>query len=307
LKLAQIKSFINRKEHNFMPLELRGVITALVTPFSNGGVDFTTLRELVRLQLDAGIDGIVPVGTTGESPTLNIEEHIKVVETVVKAAAGNCVVIAGTGANSTDEAVELTVRAREVGADATLQVSPYYNKPTQEGLYRHFSTVAEKGGLPVILYNVPGRCGVQINPETVARLCGERIIALKEAGGAVERVSAVLDLCDITVLSGDDSLTIPMMSVGATGIISVASNIMPAELKLMVDSFAKGDAAKAAELHRKYYCVFRDLFVESNPIPIKAAMAMKGLIKEEYRLPLCPISAKGREVLAAALKKAGIL
>ena len=291
-----------------MTLELKGVFTALVTPFSNGEVDYGKLKELVKMQLEAGIDGIIPVGTTGESPTLSVEEHIAVIEKVIDASAKKCVIIAGTGANSTEEAIELTRRAKDAGADATLQVTPYYNKPTQEGLYRHFSVVAEEGGLPVVLYNVPGRCGVQINVETVARLSSDKnIIAVKEAGGSVERVSAILDACDITVLSGDDSLTLPMMAVGAKGIISVASNIMPAELKQMVDAFFKGDITKAMELHKKYYCVFRDLFVESNPIPIKAAMAMKGMIKEEYRMPLCPISAKNKDVVAAALKKSGII
>ena len=291
-----------------MTLELKGVFTALVTPFSNGEVDYGKLKELVKMQLEAGIDGIIPVGTTGESPTLSVEEHIAVIEKVIDASEKKCVIIAGTGANSTEEAIELTRRAKDVGADATLQVTPYFNKPTQEGLYRHFSVVAEEGGLPVVLYNVPGRCGVQINVETVARLSSNKnIIAVKEAGGSVERVSAILDACDITVLSGDDSLTLPMMAVGAKGIISVASNIMPAELKQMVDAFFKGDIAKAMELHKKYYCVFRDLFAESNPIPIKAAMAIKGMIKEEFRLPLCPISEKNKEVVTAALKKSGIL
>ncbi len=289
-------------------MEMKGVYTALVTPFSRGAVDFDKLRELVEFQIAGGVDGIVPVGTTGESPTLSFEEHMKVIEIVIETAKKRCLIVAGTGANSTSEAIELTKHAKTAGADATLQVTPYYNKPTQEGLYRHFSTVADEAGLPVVLYNVPGRSGVPIAVETIARLSkNPLIVSVKEAGGSVERVSAILDLCDITVLSGDDMLTVPMMAVGATGIISVASNIIPAELKVMVDAYAAGNVNKAMALHKKYYCLFRDLFVETNPIPIKTAMAMKGMIAEEFRLPLCEISAGGREKLTAALKRCGIL
>lgn len=289
-------------------MEMQGVYTALVTPFSRGAVDFGKLRELVEFQIAGGVDGIVPVGTTGESPTLSFEEHMKVIEITIETAKKRCQIIAGTGANSTSEAIELTKHAKTAGADATLQVTPYYNKPTPEGLYRHFSTVADQTGLPVVLYNVPGRSGVPIAVETIARLSkNPLIVAVKEAGGSVERVSAILDVCDITVLSGDDMLTVPMMAVGATGIISVASNIIPAELKTMVNAAAAGDFGKAMTLHKKYYCLFRDLFVETNPIPIKTAMAMKGMIAEEFRLPLCEISAVGREKLVAALKRCGIL
>ncbi len=288
---------------------MQGVYTALVTPFNTSGeVDYERLKKLVELQVAGGVDGIVPVGTTGESPTLSYEEHIKVIETVIQAVNKRCQVVAGTGANSTDEALKMTKLAKEAGADASLQVTPYYNKPTQEGLYRHFSEVADKVGLPIVLYNVPGRCGVAIAPETVARLSkNSNVAALKEAGGSVERVSSILDLCDITILSGDDSLTVPMMSVGAKGIISVASNIIPAELKKMTDAALAGDYKTASELHRKYFCLFRDLFVESNPIPVKAAMAMKGMIDEVYRLPLCTIGDNGRKVLSAAMQKCGLL
>lgn len=289
-------------------MEMQGVYTAIVTPFSHGAVDFGKLRELVEFQIAGGVDGIVPVGTTGESPTLSFEEHMKVIEVTIETAKKRCQIIAGTGANSTSEAIELTRHAKAAGADATLQVTPYYNKPTQEGLYRHFATVADQTGLPVVLYNVPGRSGVPIAVETIARLSkNPLIISVKEAGGSVERVSAILDVCDITVLSGDDMLTVPMMAVGATGIISVASNIIPAELKAMVNAAAAGDYSKAMKLHQKYYCLFRDLFVETNPIPVKTAMAMKGMIAEEFRLPLCEISAGAREKLAAALKRCGIL
>ena len=289
-------------------MEFKGVYTALVTPFVNGGVDWKALRELVEMQVKGRVAGIVPVGTTGESPTLSCEEHLKVIEAVVETAAGRCAIIAGTGANSTEEAVHLTREAKEVGADATLQVTPYYNKPTQEGLYRHFSTVADKVGQPVVLYKEPGRSGVPIAETTVARLAKTPVIAaVKEAAGSVDRVSMIRELCDITVLSGDDSLALPMMAVGASGVISVSSALIPAEMTELVEAAAAGNFARALELHRKYYCLFRDQFIETNPIPIKAAMAMAGMIAEEYRLPLCELSPEHREKLAASLKRCGIL
>lgn len=287
---------------------LQGVYTALVTPYRNGVVDYEALSNIIELQVKGKVAGIVPVGTTGESPTLSCEEHLKVIEFVVEKVAKRCTVIAGTGANSTAEAIELTVEARKLGADATLQVTPYYNKPTEEGQYRHFMSVAEQGGLPVVLYNVPGRAGVPISEKNIARMSSHPlIVAVKEAGGNVERVSKILDMCDITILSGDDALTLPMMSVGAKGIISVASNLIPAEMSEMVDSFLKGDLQKAMELHKKYYCFFRDQFIETNPIPIKAAMAMAGLIEESYRLPLCELTAEHREQLQKTLVRCGIL
>ncbi len=289
-------------------IHLEGVYTALVTPFDNGRVDYGALRRIVDQQLAGRVAGIVPVGTTGESPTLTCEEHLKVIETVVEQAAGRCRIIAGTGANSTAEAVHLTREAKAMGADATLQVTPYYNKPTQEGLYRHFSTVADEVGLPVVLYNVPGRSGVAIAETTVARLAKNPVVvAVKEAAGSVDRVSAILDLCDITVLSGDDSLALPMISVGGRGVISVTSNLYPAAMAEMVAAALAGDFAKALELHRRLYCFFRDQFIETNPIPIKAAMAMAGLLKEEYRLPLCELAPEHREKLAVAMKRVGDL
>ncbi len=289
-------------------MEFHGVYTAMVTPFRNGAVDYDVLESLVEMQIDGGVDGLVPVGTTGESPTLSVQEHLKVIEVVIRKAAGRCKIIAGTGANSTAEAIELTLEAKKAGADATLQVTPYYNKPTQEGLYRHFSAVADATGVPVVLYNVPGRSGVPINVDTIARLSrNANIVAVKEAGGSVERVSQILDSCDITVLSGDDSLTVPMMSVGAVGIISVASNLIPVQVCEMVKSFASGNLERAMQLHRKYYPVYRDLFLETNPIPIKAAMAMKGMLEEEYRLPLCQMSESNRARLQTTLEKCGIL
>ena len=269
-------------------MEFKGVYTALITPFRNGEIDWDALRKIVELQVAGRVAGLVPVGTTGESPTLSCKEHLEVIRRVVEFAAGRCRIIAGTGANSTAEAVELTREAKELGADATLQVTPYYNKPTQEGIYRHFSTVADKVGLPVVLYNVPGRSGVPIAEATIARLAKNPVIAaVKEAAGSVDRVS--------------------MLSVGAAGVISVSSNIIPAEMSEMLDLALAGDFKGALKLHQKYYCLFRDQFVETNPIPIKAAMAMAGMIAEEYRLPLCELSPEHREKLAASLKRCGIL
>ncbi len=289
-------------------MEIKGVITALITPFSKGCVDYGELKEIVEMQIEGGVSGLLPMGTTGESPTLSTTEHLKVIETVINTAKNRVLIMAGTGANSTAEAVELTIQAKDLGADCSLQVTPYYNKPTQEGLYRHFSVVADEAKIPTILYNVPGRSGVEIAIDTVARLSqNENIIAVKEAAGSVERVSATLNKCDITVISGDDSLTIPMMSVGGTGVISVASNLIPSEIVSLVDAFASGNVLKAKELHQKYYQFFKDIFIETNPIPIKEAMAMKGLIKSEYRLPLCPMSDKNREILKQTMIDTGIL
>ena len=286
-------------------MELKGVYTALVTPFSNGRVDYGKLRELVAMQIEGGVDGIVPVGTTGESPTLSPEEHMKVITEVIVTANKRCRIMAGSGANSTEEAILLTLHAKEAGADCSLQVSPYYNKPTQEGLYRHFSTIADKCELPLVLYNVPGRTGISIAADTVARLAkNNNILGIKEASGSVERVSEIAELCDLPVMCGDDSLTVPMMVVGAKGVISVASNFLPKELKEMVDACAAGDYAKALMIHNKYFRLFKDLFIESNPIPVKAAMNMMGLIEEEYRLPLCPLQPGNREKLKATLSKA---
>lgn len=287
---------------------LQGVYTALVTPFSNGKIDWKAFETLLENQVAGKVAGVVPVGTTGESPTLSTEEHIKVIARTVEIINGRCQVIAGTGANSTEEAIHLTREAKAAGADATLQVTPYYNKPTQEGIYRHFTTIADQTGLPVVLYNVPGRAGVPIATDTIARLSAHPLmVAVKEAGGSVDRVSEILDLCDITVLSGDDSLTLPMISVGAKGIISVASNLIPGELTAMVDAALAGDFKTAREAHRKYYPLFRNLFIESNPIPVKAAMGMTGAITPEYRLPLCEMSAPHAEVLKKTLQDCGIL
>ena len=286
----------------------QGAYTAIVTPFNKKGeVDYLKLRELVERQIKAGIDGIVPVGTTGESPTLDYDEHRKVIETAVETSRKRIKVIAGTGANSTREAIELTRFAAEIGADGTLQVAPYYNKPNQEGLARHFLEVADIG-LPVVLYNVPGRTGVEIAVDTVVRLAKHpKITTLKEAGASVLRVSQVLTKCDICVLSGDDPLTIPMMAVGAKGVISVASNIAPKVVSEMVHSALDGNWKKAMAMHRKYFRLYSDVFMDSNPIPVKAAMAMLGLIEEEYRLPLCPMSKTLKDKMVDCLRELKLL
>ena len=285
-----------------------GAYTAIVTPFNrDGSVDFGKLRDLIEFQIRNGIDGIVPVGTTGESPTLDVHEHEKVIETAIQVANKRIKVIAGTGANSTAEALELTRHAQAAGADATLQVTPYYNKPNQTGLIRHFSAVADLG-LPTVLYNIPGRSGREIAVETVVELAKHpNIVALKEAGGSVDRVSQIATRCNIEILSGDDSLTLPMMSVGALGVISVVSNVAPKPVADMVHAALKGHWTEARALHLKYYRLFTDLFIDTNPIPVKAAMAMMGLIEEVYRLPLCEMSDKPKNQLREALKQLGLV
>jgi len=285
-----------------------GAYTALVTPFNaDGSVDYGKLKALVDLQAAAGIDGVVPVGTTGESPTLDYEEHSRVIEVTIEAARGRMKVVAGTGANSTREAVALTQRAKGAGADGTLQVTPYYNKPNQEGLLRHFCAVADLG-LPVVLYNIPGRTGREIAVETVVKLSRHpSVVALKEAGGTVERVSAILRRCSLTILSGDDSLTLPMMAVGARGVISVASNVAPEPVARMVHAAQAGRWEEARQLHLRYYRLFTDLFLDTNPIPVKAALAMQGRIEEVYRLPLCAMAEEPKATLRETLRSLGLI
>ena len=287
---------------------LQGAHTAIVTPFNqDGSVDYVRYRELIEFQIENGIDGIVPVGTTGESPTLNNPEHMKVIEETLKTVRGRALVIAGTGANSTAEAVELTTLAKEMGADATLQVTPYYNKPNQEGLYRHFSTVADIG-LPVVLYNVPGRTSREIAIETVARLATHpNVVAVKEAGGKVERVRQTLDVCDLEVLSGDDALALPMMRDGAIGVISVASNVVPGVVASLIHTALEGSWDAAQLLHNRYAKLFEAMFIDTNPIPVKAALAMMGRIEEVYRLPLCEMSAADKEKLRTVMCESGLL
>jgi 4-hydroxy-tetrahydrodipicolinate synthase len=288
-----------------------GTYTALVTPFRNGRLDETALERLIRMQVRAGVDGVVPVGTTGESPTLDYEEHIRVIELTVKFAAGKVRVMAGTGANSTKEAIYLTRKAEEAGADGSLQVAPYYNKPTQEGLFQHFQAIAAATRLPIVLYSIPGRCGIEIAVDTVRRLARDKanIVGIKEAGGNADRVSQLQAALGsgFSILSGDDSLTLPFMAVGAQGVISVASNVIPRELARMVTAFAEGKLAAARRLHAKFYPLFKDLFIETNPVPVKAALAMMGLIEEEYRLPLVPMSPSNRAALQKTLKGCGAI
>ncbi len=290
-------------------MRFRGTMVALVTPFKAGHVDWDALERLVAFHLDAGTDALVPCGTTGESPTLSHEEHDKVIEAVVKHADGKIPVIAGTGSNSTEEALRLTLHAKHAGADGALMVSPYYNKPTQEGLYQHFALVAEKVDLPIVLYNIPGRCGVEIFPQTVARLRNgfEHIVAVKHATGRLDDASELTTLCDIGIISGDDSMTLPLMSIGGVGVISVIANLIPKEMKALTDAALSGDFTVAGEQHRKLFKLGQGMLsLETNPIPIKTAMAMQGMITEEFRLPLCPMSPANRAKLETILREGGL-
>lgn len=291
-------------------MELKGTITALVTPFTaDGAVDYGALKALVEAQTRAGVEGICSVGTSGESPTLTHDEHHKVIEKTMEFAAGKCRIVAGTGANSTSEAVSLTKAVIAMGgADACLQVTPYYNKPNAEGLYRHFMTIADLG-LPVVLYNVPGRAGREIPLDVVARLARHpNVVAIKEAAGSVERVSAIKNLVpDFAVLSGDDSLTLPMISVGAQGVVSVASNVIPKEMGDMVRAALAGDFAAAGALHRRYYPLFHDLFIDTNPVMVKEALALMGRIPRAFRLPLCETTDANLAILRATLAKLALV
>jgi len=288
-----------------------GTYTAIVTPFRGGQLDEAALERLIKFQIKGGVDGIVPVGTTGESPTVNYEEHIQIIAWSVKLAAGKLKVLAGTGGNSTSEAIFLTQAAEKAGADGSLQVAPYYNKPTQEGLYQHFKAIAKATRLPLVLYSIPGRCGIEIALDTVKRLAHDckNIVGIKEAGGSCDRVSQLRATLGpkFEILAGDDSLTLPFMAVGADGVVSVASNVIPKEVSQMVTAFARGDARKAAALHARYYPLFKDLFIETNPTPVKAALAMMKLIEEEYRLPLVPMNPKHWETLRTTLKRCQVL
>jgi 4-hydroxy-tetrahydrodipicolinate synthase len=286
-----------------------GAMVALVTPFHGGEVDFETLDELVDFQLDNGIDAIVPVGTTGECPTLSHEEHKRVIEAVVKRVGGATRVIAGAGSNSTAEAIELATFAKKVGADATLQVCPYYNKPTQEGFYQHFKAIADEVDLPMVLYNIPGRCGAGLTPETVARLAEiDNVVAIKEATGSLDQASEIAMRCDITIISGDDSLTLPLASIGAKGVISVVANIVPADVKALTDLILEGDLVSARQWHRKLFALSKNMLtLATNPIPIKAAMAMLDMCSEELRLPLTPLEDSKKDSLRKTLKDYGLL
>jgi 4-hydroxy-tetrahydrodipicolinate synthase len=285
----------------------RGTFTALVTPFRESAIDFTALRNLIESQIAAGIDGIIAVGTTGESPTLTHDERKEVIRCAIETVNKRCLVLAGTGSYSTREAIAATEEAEKLGVDGALVVAPYYNKPSQEGLFRHFSAIAKSTPLRLMLYNIPGRCGVDIAAETVARIQGDcpNVVSIKEAGGNVDRVSELrARLPDaFTVLSGDDGLTLPFLAAGAVGVVSVASNLLPREMCDLVDAFAKGDLKRAEGLHRKLYWLFKDLFIEPNPVPIKTALSWRGTILAEVRLPLCEMSAANQARLRKTLEE----
>jgi len=282
-------------------------MTALVTPFADGEVDWDAFGRLIDRQIDGGIEGLIPCGTTGESPTLSHEEHDTVIEFTVERAAGRVPVIAGTGSNSTAEALRLTRHAKEAGADACLVVNPYYNKPTQAGMFAHIAALGEVG-LPIVLYNIPSRTGVELLPETIVRMYNqiEMVIGIKEATGKCDTASAVAAACDIAILSGDDSMTLPLAAVGGVGVISVLSNLLPAEVRKLTDAMNAGDMASARRQHLRLLPLFKGIFVETNPIPIKAAMAMCGLIRNELRLPMTPLSRPHRQPLARMLREFGL-
>lgn len=284
-----------------------GTYTAIVTPFRGGAVAYDELKKLVNFQIKSGINGLVPVGTTGESPTVSHEEHLDIIRCTIETAHGRVPVIAGTGSNSTREAIDMTKAADEAGADGMLLVAPYYNRPTQEGLFRHFAEIAEVTDKPIVLYSIPGRCGIEIGVNVIERLRAKypHVAHIKEAGGSVDRVDQIISALGdaVTVLSGDDSLTLPFMSVGAKGVVSVASNLYPREVGKLVAHALDGNYAKARALHRRLYPVFKTLFIESNPSPVKLAMARAGIIgSDEVRPPLCTMSDAGRATLVAALK-----
>lgn len=287
-----------------------GVITALVTPFRNGTLDEEALRCLVDEQIAAGIDGLVPVGTTGESPTVTNDEHIRVMKVVVEQTKKRVPVIAGTGANATREAIDLSRAAKEIGADGMLQVTPYYNKPTQDGLYRHFKAIIDEVPLPTVVYNVPGRTGCDLLPDTIARLCDiPLVVAVKEATGSAQRAAQIISRVGdrLAVLSGDDATAFPLYALGAKGVISVSSNVAPADMATMWDAATAGDWKKARSLHYKLFALNEGLFVEANPIPVKAALAMMGRIADELRPPLYPLSAGHRDKLRKILADLGLV
>lgn len=290
----------------------KGAITAIITPFNtDGSLDEESLRSLVDFQVKNKIDGIVPCGTTGESPALNHQETLDVIKIVIDAAKGKAPVIAGTGANSTEKAVELTKEAADAGANASLQVCPYYNKPTQEGLYRHFSAIAKAVDIPLIIYNIQGRTGVNMETSTLLRLAKEHsnIVGVKEASSNIAQMMDVINELpkNFAVLSGDDNLTLPLMALGGKGVISVASNIIPKEVHELCEYALNGDFEKAKEIHYRLLSLFKGIFIETNPIPIKAALAMKGMLKEAYRLPMCEMKSENKEKLRQILNDLNII
>ena len=288
-----------------------GLSVALTTPFRGGELDQKALAAQVDFQIQAGTHCLCPVGTTGESPTLSHDEHERIIADVVQLASGRIKVMPGTGSNSTREALRLTKWAAKAGADAALVVAPYYNKPTQEGLYQHFKVIARATQLPIVLYSIPGRCGVEIGIETVKRLATDckNIIGIKEAGGSCDRVSQLRAALGqkFIILSGEETLTLAFLACGANGVISVASNVIPREVSQMVEAFLRGNSKRAQQIHEKFYPLFKDLFIETNPVPVKAALAMMKMIEEEYRLPLVPMNPKNWDVLRTTMKRCGVL
>lgn len=287
-------------------MTFKGSMVALATPFKNGKIDEKTLKELVEFQIKNGTSAIVPCGTTGESATLNYEEHDRVIELVIEFTRKRVPVIAGTGSNSTEEAIALTKHAKKAGADASLQVNPYYNRPTQKGLYLHFKAIAEAVDMPIILYNIASRTGVNVEPETFAKLAEvKNIVGVKEASGSLEQMARIRKLCpkEFLLISGDDALTLPVMAIGGTGIISVVANIIPRDVADMTAAFEKGDIRKAQELHYKMLNLVRAMFIETNPIPVKTAMGLMKMCDPEMRLPLCDMLPENKEKLVKALKE----
>jgi 4-hydroxy-tetrahydrodipicolinate synthase len=286
-----------------------GVTVALVTPFRTGDIDFAALRQLVDWHIEQGTDCLSPVGTTGESPTLDHDEHERIMATVVEQARGRIKVVPGTGSNSTREAIRLTRFAQRAGADGALMVGPYYNKPTQEGYFRHFAAVAEACDLPIVLYNIPGRTASNIVPETIARLAEiPNIVAIKEATGSLDQASHIASLCNLTILSGDDSLTLPLMSIGGRGVVSVVGNLIPRDLKALVSAYDAGKPAEALQWHRRLFPLCRDMLsVATNPIPVKTALKLLGRGSGELRLPMCPLDASGEARIAQTLRAYGLL
>jgi len=285
-------------------------MVAIITPLKNGGLDEDAFAQLIENQIRNGTDAIVPCGTTGESATLSHEEHKRVVELCVETVANRISVIAGSGSNSTEEAIMLTQHAQKAGASAALLISPYYNKPTQEGLYRHFKEIADRVNIPLVLYNIPGRTGINVLPQTLARLCTHpNIVAVKESSGSLQQISEVIHLCgdQLDILSGDDVLTLPIMAIGGKGVISVSANLVPAEVSAMVHAMADGKIKKARAIHQKLFLLTEALFLETNPIPVKTALSFMDRCTAEMRLPLCPMSPENQTRLKSAMKDYGLL
>ena len=293
-----------------MSLNLKGSMVALVTPFKNDKVDEGKLKELVEFHIENGTKAVIPCGTTGESATLSLAEHDRVVEVVTKIAKKRITVIAGSGSNNTKEAIRLTRHAKDVGADAALLISPYYNRPTQQGLYLHFKAVADAVDIPIVLYNIASRTGVNIEPETIAELAKiKNIVGVKEASGNLDQMSRIAQLCgdEFALISGDDSLTLPLMAIGGTGVISVVANIAPKDVADLVDSFLKGDLRHAKKMHYKLLPLIKAMFIETNPIPVKTAMSLMGMIEPGLRLPMCDMKPENLAKLRKALKDYGLL